>query len=530
MKSNRFALRLGIAFGVLIAILVGVDWLSLNRLARMNADVNGLIEKRWGKVQMAREALHYSTLNNRINMQIFLLDDREKMDALLAERTTNSGTISVLLKQIAADAEFTEEKALLTNIWSARTSYVESYKRALSLLLNEGRHEDARHMMVEITLPLMTAYHKAWEKFVDFQGRQMDGTGRQTKANFLAARRLVLTLGAVGVMIAMGIALFVTRNLTREIKLRHEVEHALREARDNLEARVIQRTNELTMMEVHLRQAQKLESVGQLAAGIAHEINTPIQYIGDNIRFIKESFTGLSALLENYGRLAAAAEANSITPELIAAVEASSRKIDIAYLRQEIPLAVKESLEGVGQVAHIVKAMKEFSHPGGKEKELINLNRAIETTITVARSEWKYVAELVTDLDPALPPVPCLPDEFNQVILNLIVNAAHAIGDVVKNTEGSKGKIKVSTRPNGPWAQIEISDTGTGIPERIRDRIFDPFFTTKGVGRGTGQGLAIARSTVVDKHGGHIEFESTVGQGTTFIIRLPMSAQKVAAR
>lgn len=165
--------------------------------------------------------------------------------------------------------------------------------------------------------------------------------------------------------------------------------------------------------------------------------------------------------------------------------------------------------------------MKEFAHPDTGEKAVVDLNKSIESTITVARNEWKYVAEMVTDFDPALPPVPCLPGEINQVILNLIINAAHAIGDVVK-VKGGKGTITVSTRLAGEWAEIRVADTGTGIPERVRDKIFDPFFTTKEVGRGTGQGLSIARSVVVEKHGGSLTFETTVGEGATFIVRLPL--------
>ena len=280
---------------------------------------------------------------------------------------------------------------------------------------------------------------------------------------------------------------------------------------------------ERDLMEANLRQGQKLESVGQLAAGIAHEINTPVQYIGDNIRFIEESFAGLGELLRNYQKLSAAVESNAVTPELLAAVESSSQKADIAYVCEQIPLAVRQSLEGVTHVANLVRAMKEFSHPGTKGKVATDLNHAIETTITVARSEWKYVAEMVTDFSPELPKVPCLPGEFNQVILNLIVNAAHAIRDVVEKAQGTKGFIKIGTRQDGCCVEITISDTGTGVPEPIRDRIFDPFFTTKGVGKGTGQGLAIARSTVVDKHGGELSFESIVGQGTTFTIRLPIN-------
>jgi len=283
-------------------------------------------------------------------------------------------------------------------------------------------------------------------------------------------------------------------------------------------------------MEAHLRHAQKLEAVGQLAAGIAHEINTPVQYIGDNLHFIGESLAGLGPLLRGYEQLAAAVRANSVTPQLIATVESSARTLDTAYLSREIPLAVQQSLEGVAHVARIVCAMKEFSHPGTKEKAAVDLNHAIEATIAVARNEWKYVAEMATDLAPDLPKVHCLPSEFNQVILNLIVNAAHAIGDVVKQREGTKGVIRIATRQDGGWVEIKISDTGTGIPEPIRHRVFDPFFTTKKVGKGTGQGLAIARSVIVDKHGGALTFDSEMGRGTTFTIRLPTSDAAVAAK
>ncbi|MFC1735778.1 sensor histidine kinase, partial [Candidatus Hydrogenedentota bacterium] len=173
-------------------------------------------------------------------------------------------------------------------------------------------------------------------------------------------------------------------------------------------------------------------------------------------------------------------------------------------------------------VASIVRAMKEFSHPGTDEKTAVDLNRAIENTITVARNEWKYVADVNTEFEPDLPLVPCLPGEFNQVILNLLVNAAHAISDVVGDGSSGKGTITITTRAKGGFAEIEIGDTGGGIPDRARERIFDPFFTTKEVGKGTGQGLAIAHNVIVDKHSGAITFESEEGKGTTFHIRLPL--------
>lgn len=280
---------------------------------------------------------------------------------------------------------------------------------------------------------------------------------------------------------------------------------------------------------IQLSQAQKLESIGQLAAGIAHEINTPIQYVGDNLRFLKDAFADMKTMTDVFTRVLKAAAQNEVTPELLHEARETAQSTDFEYLTQEVPKAVQQALEGVDRVAKIVRAMKEFSHPGSDEKTMVDLNHAIETTVTVARNEWKYVSEVTLDLDPKLPPVPCLPGEFNQAVLNLIVNAAHAIAAVAGSGEAAKGMITVTTRKDGDWVEIRIQDTGTGIPEKIRDRVFDPFFTTKPVGKGTGQGLAIARSVVVDKHGGTIKFETEAGRGTTFIIRLPMNSASAPA-
>jgi signal transduction histidine kinase len=277
------------------------------------------------------------------------------------------------------------------------------------------------------------------------------------------------------------------------------------------------------LMQSQLAQAQKLESIGQLAAGIAHEINTPIQYIGDNMLFLQESFHDLSTLLEHYAALYQMCRDGAPMASVLGQIETTTAAIDVAYLTAEIPTAIQQSLEGVERVATIVRAMKEFSHPGTKEKVSVDLNKAIESTITVARNEWKYVAQMVTDLAPDLPLVPCVPGELNQVILNILVNAAHALGDGGGDGAPEKGTITVSTRQGGDGVEIRIADTGPGIPEAIRDKIFDPFFTTKEVGKGTGQGLAIAHTVVVEQHGGQLTFETAEGEGTTFIIRLPLT-------
>jgi len=280
--------------------------------------------------------------------------------------------------------------------------------------------------------------------------------------------------------------------------------------------------SEQKIMECQLAQAQKLESIGQLAAGIAHEINTPTQYVGDNTRFLQDAFGDLCSVLAKYQQLLDAAKNGSVDSSLVEEVERTLDEADLSYLSEEIPKSIQQSLEGVERVAKIVRAMKEFSHPGAEEKTPININEAIQTTITVASNEWKYVADVKTDLDANLPSVPCLPGELNQVILNLIVNAAHAIADVVKDETENKGTITVSTRQDADWAEIQVRDTGTGIPEKIKARIFDPFFTTKEVGKGTGQGLAMVHSVVVDKHGGSITCNPNEPTGTIFSIRLPL--------
>ena len=281
------------------------------------------------------------------------------------------------------------------------------------------------------------------------------------------------------------------------------------------------------VLEMHLSQAQKLESIGQLAAGIAHEINTPTQYVGDNTRFLKDTFGDLHRLFEKYGELVDASKEAGLREDLIREAKGIAEDVDLPYLTEEIPKAIEQSLEGVERISRIVGSMKAFSHPGTYAMTAVDINKAIESTVTVARNEWKYVAEMMTEYDPSLPLVPCLPGDFNQVILNLIINATDAISEVVGDGSSGKGSIKVSTHHKGNWAEIRISDTGTGIRDEIRSKIFDPFFTTKKVGKGTGQGLAISHSVIVDKHKGTLNFETEAGKGTTFVIRLPINEEGI---
>ncbi|MEJ2407255.1 MAG: ATP-binding protein [Candidatus Thiodiazotropha sp.] len=277
-----------------------------------------------------------------------------------------------------------------------------------------------------------------------------------------------------------------------------------------------------------LHQARKLESIGQLAAGIAHEINTPTQFVSDNNKFLKDGFNVFLEILEKHDELKRAAEKGAVTEALIKSINKAVKTADLEYYKEELPLAIEQSREGVSRVAEIVQAMKEFSHPGSKDKSLFDINKAIKSTIIVCRNEWRYTSNMETDLDKNLPPVPCLPGDFNQALLNIIVNAAHAIGEMyVQNGSTEKGTITVSTQQVNSFAEIRIKDTGPGIPKEIQKKIFDPFFTTKEVGRGTGQGLAIAHSTIVNKLGGKLEVLSEKGNGATFIIQLPLEEMSI---
>ncbi len=281
--------------------------------------------------------------------------------------------------------------------------------------------------------------------------------------------------------------------------------------------------SEKEKMEIQLQQAQKLESIGQLAAGIAHEINTPIQFVGDNVQFLKDSFTDIKKLLNLYDEKLALSNDKVDIDSIRNDIEEHKAEIDLDFILEESPTAFQHAKEGIEQVSVIVKSMKEFSHPGHKDKKYTNLNKSIQSTINVSRNEWKYIAELVTNFDESLPEVPCFPGELNQTILNMIINASHAIENAKQKNNSLQGQIKISTRKLENDVEIKVEDNGSGMNDATKEKIFDPFFTTKEVGKGTGQGLSIAYSVIVDKHSGHIKVDSYPGEGTTFSIQLPLT-------
>jgi two-component system, NtrC family, sensor kinase len=293
----------------------------------------------------------------------------------------------------------------------------------------------------------------------------------------------------------------------------------------------------VTELERQLAQANRLETIGQVAAGIAHEINTPVQFVSDNTRFVSEVIKELYPALRTASDLAddlhrhlqnGEGEGNVLIPgprsrsagEIAGQLRDVLGGVDAVDTSEEMNSALVESLEGLDRVAKIVRAMKEFSHPG---EDLVDtdLNRAVESTVHVCRNEWKYVADLDLDLDPELGPVPCFAGELQQVILNMIVNASHAIAERQEHGDPARGSIRLATRREGDTVRITIADDGIGMPAEVASRAFDPFFTTKPLGKGTGQGLALARSCVVGRHDGTIDVTSAPGEGTTFTIALP---------
>lgn len=278
-------------------------------------------------------------------------------------------------------------------------------------------------------------------------------------------------------------------------------------------------------MLAELQLAQRLEAVGQLAAGVAHEINTPTQYCMDNARFLQEAFSEMTTVLAAYEALATVVRDGGDLAPALEAVQRARDAADLAYLLEDVPSAIDQSIDGLRQTAGIVRALKDFSHPGSDDAVPVDLAPLIETSVVLSRGEHKHVADVVVELDPELPQVPCQEGKVKQVLLNLLVNAAHAVAA----RGAARGRITVRAMGGEGCVRVEVQDTGTGIPQAARDRVFDLFFTTKEVGVGTGQGLALAHRVVCEEHSGRLGFDTEEGVGTTFWFELPRVAAEAAA-
>lgn len=261
--------------------------------------------------------------------------------------------------------------------------------------------------------------------------------------------------------------------------------------------------------------------IGQIFENIAQEINSPIQYIGDNARFLQGAFDDLVKLMEKFHELLVAVRNGAVSKELIAKVEEAQEGADWDYLSEEIPNALEQTVDGIGKVSAAIQGIRDFCQPTSDEKVSMDLNKVVESSVMMTKNDWKTFVELTTDLESDMPPVTCRRAEVNQVIMHLIQNAAEALEAKLGKNPEEKGMMKISTRSDRNWAEFCISDAGCGIPEEIRPKIFESGFTTKDEGKHPGQGLALCKSVVEEKHGGIVRFESVPGTGTIFIIRLP---------
>lgn len=359
------------------------------------------------------------------------------------------------------------------------------------------------HIQSELALRQQRHTDEIWDSF------EQDG-----RNNFLQSS--VVMVICWGVFIAL--ALMIHRFIRDQV-------HTLQETEENLQQQIQERCEaqaESERLYQKLMQSQKLESIGQLAAGIAHEINTPSQYVSDNSIFLKEAFESLKQINELNGLLVDQIKCSGDTCSCVQKIEAKMTELDSNFLWDEIPQAIDQVQDGIRRVSEIVKSMQQFAHPGNGEKIPFDMNKAVQNALTISRNEWKYIAQVKMELAECLPEIPVFPGEVNQVILNMIINASHAIAQRQEGELNHKGWLTLRTQSADGHVQIQIQDNGAGIPQEIQNRIFDPFFTTKPVGKGTGQGLALAYSCVYEKHQGSIEVQSTVGQGTTFTINLPL--------
>jgi signal transduction histidine kinase len=421
--------------------------------------------------------------------------------------------------------------------WIASAELAVTEAQAFTLVRRGERRQAVALLSAPEYRQREAAYVKGLEVMAaDMMSQAQSQLAIERKGVFAAALLELALLAALA-----GAWVWIARIVRGYLQAVQSAERALADSNRELERRVAARTEQLTrlnaqlrdemtqrsLMEAELRQAQKLEAVGRLAAGVAHEINTPIQFVSDSCHFLRDAGGEVLAVLGREGAALAALEDGRMNAaQALQEIHAARGAAELDFLAENMPQATVRALEGLDRVTQIVRSMKELSHPGNREWIATDLNRSIENTLTLARNEYKYVADVQTDLA-ALPPVACLPGELNQVVLNLVVNAAHAIAEANQGHE-RRGTIRIRTALEGGDVRIDVEDDGCGIPEAIRDKIFEPFFTTKEIGRGTGQGLALVRTVIVDHHRGTIEVTSQPGQGTTVTIRIALDAQGAA--
>jgi two-component system, NtrC family, sensor kinase len=536
---------------VLTSIVAGVSYLGLNLMDTPQADARSLIGSCWVNVELADPAVGYSSRNSHINMQPVLKATTRKY-AVARRRTIYLIALSIMLtlgiavvvvdklmaeivrreqaeanlRRLNDDLEFkvrdrtaSLDKSNQDLIAEIATRHEVEAAKSRSEQLFRSIAENSADLIAVVDQSGHRIYNNpTYERLLGYTREELKETISFQQIHPEDRPRVTQ---AAQLALETGIGHIVEYRMQRKDGTYVSLEsHGsfIRDSHGEIEAFVISArdvSDRRTAM-----QTEKLSAIGQLAAGVAHELNTPVQYISDNITFLSDAWKKVDEVMALATAAVHAPVASSSLPS--AAPPGAALPEDWGWLRQEVPKAIAQSIEGIRRMSKILGAMRRFSHTGGGERELVDLNEALDATLTVAQNHIKHIADVQTAYQPNLPLVECYCDEMNQVFLNLIVNASHAIRDASTQPSRERGKLVIRTRQIDQDVQIEVEDNGTGIPVSARPRVFDPFYTTKQVGEGTGQGLAICYQIVAQKHHGRIWFDTEINKGTTFFVRIPL--------
>jgi len=526
MKSNRAGLTLGVAFSLLIAILIGVGLLGLGQMSRMNDRTQDVTDVRWLKVKLAREALHYSDLNNRITMEVFLLEDKQKIAALLDERAKNTEKISAILQQIEAHISNDDETTALAKVGATRKPYIDSYLKALDLLIKKNKPQEARKVLVDVTLPNLLIYHAAWEDFVAYQGRQMDKAGDAVESYYWSARRQVGSLIALALALAALIASYVTRRMTFEISTRQRAEEELRKAHEGLELRVRERTAELEELHRQLLDISRKAGMAEVATSVLHNVGNVLNSVNisssvvtdrlkkSRIAHLSKAVTLLRDHQADLGTFVTDDPTGKQLPNFLAQLadhlvgEQTGVLNELAHLQKNVE-----------HIKEIVSNQQAYATSAGLS-EMIDLHEVLEDAMRIHHSAiMRHDINVVKELA-QVPRILADKHKLLQILVNLLSNAKHAMREsTVKNLT-----LKIESADNS--VRVSIGDSGCGIPAENMSRIFAHGFTTKKGGHGFGlhSGALAAKQM-----GGELRATSDGPErGAVFTLELPLEIRTVA--